>query len=137
MDPSCRGLVLPRPPWNSRFPGRLNLGMKCSGACNVFPWLAGGVGNVHIWCSDGPAPEVVAATGGTPPPADTGSIQNVLPAPLVGAGATAHMAVAGSMLEGRSNPEDPAASCCCFGNCSPPPPLLKLLLLFEGDPPPP
>lgn len=124
MDPNCRGFALP--PWKSRLLARLNLGMKCKGAWRVLPVAVGAaVGRAHMWGSDGPAPDAPTAADGPPAPVVTGSIQNVLPAPLFGAGATAHMAVAGRMLEGRSRPEGPG--CCSWGDL---PMCSEVVLLF-------
>lgn len=88
--------------------------MKCSG---VFPpAVAGAAAKGHIW---GWSPDVPAETARdwplppAPPEAATGSIQKVLPVPLLGAGATAHMAVAGTgiMLAFLKIPDDgPPAS---------------------------
>ena len=82
----------------------------------MFPAAVGAaaVGSAHMWGSEGPAPDAPTAADGAPALVVTGSIQNVLPAPLFAAGATAHMAVAGRMLEGRSRPEGPGG-CSCGG----------------------
>ena len=109
-----------RPGCNSSPPDKLPLDvMNCRGACTVLAvryW-----GRVHSEGSDGPAVVAAAAaeTVGTLDPAETGSIQNAPPAPLL-VGATAHIAAAGRTLAGRIIPAAAAADascCCCCGLC--------------------
>lgn len=82
----------------------------------VLPLLAPGrycpamAGKVHMDGSEGAA-EAAADNAGVAEPAETGSIQNAPPAPVLGA--TAHIAVAGRTLGGRVERPVPTLATSC------------------------